>query len=132
MAAITGTTGSVAITGTWAASDVNVTKWTGTIESEFHNINVFGETAVGVKEYRGMYRLTGTIEGHLDDTVPGIVLTDLALGAAASALVLTSSAGRVYTFSGHIRNFKPNVQRVGALNSYTMDFSSHGDITSVV
>lgn len=131
MAVITGTTGSVAITVAWAVSDVNVTKWSATIENEFFNNNVFGETSSGVLEYRGMYKMIGTIEGFLDDTVPGVALVDIAVGAAASSLVLTSSTGRIYTFTGHIRNIRLNVQRTGGLNSYSMDFSSHGAITSV-
>lgn len=132
MAVITGTTGSVAITGTWAASDVNVTEWNGVIDNEFFNMNTFGETSSGKLEYRGMYQMTGSIVGHLDDTAPGAILADIAVGAAASALVLTSSTGRVYTFAAHIHNFRPVVKRIGALNSYTMDYRSHGTITSIV
>lgn len=133
MAVITGVTGSVTLnTGTWSASDVNVTEWTANIDNEFFNMNTFGETSSGQLEYRGMYQMTGTITGHLDDTVPGVVLADIAVGAAASALVLTSSTGRIYTLSAHIHNFRPTVRRTGGLNSYTMDFRSHGTITSVV
>jgi hypothetical protein len=132
MAVITGVTGSVAITGTWAASDVNVTEWNGVIDNEFFNMNTFGETSSGKLEYRGMYQMTGSIVGLLDDTVPGALLADIAVGAAASSLVLTSNTGRIYTFSAHIHNFRPAVKRTGGLNSYAMDYRSHGTITSIV
>jgi hypothetical protein len=130
MAVITGNTGNVVVTVSFAAIIINVTEWTGSIENEFFDRRIFGGPTDFVQEYRGSYQMTGTITGFLDDTaVP--VITNFNMGAAVSTFVLTASTAQTYGFDGHVHNFTPSVNRRTGLNAYTANFRSDTAIVFV-
>lgn len=130
MAAIAGHQGSITIGAAdpFLAVVVNVHEWTGNWTNEFFNRNVFGDSVSGTKIYRGIYTLRGTIRGYLDDTVQ-LVVADLQPGTTTSTLTLTANTGQTYTGEAFLSNWNPTVQRVGSLNSYSVDFESDGDWT---
>lgn len=132
MAVITGVTGNVTIGAgdPFLAIVINVNEWTGSIDNEFFDSRIFDGTGTNaVQEYRGSYQMTGTLTGFLDATaVP--VLADFNIGANTSTLTLTASTTRTYIMEAHLHNFTPSVNRRTGLNTYTVSFRSHGNITS--
>jgi hypothetical protein len=132
MAVITGNTGSVTIGAAdpFLAIIVHVTEWTGSIENEFFDRRIFAAATDYMQEYRGAYQMTGTITGFLDGTVlPAI--GDFSIGAGRSTLTLTSNDSQTYVMEAYLHNFTPSVNRRTGLNTYTANFRSYGNITSL-
>lgn len=133
---IAGSTGNVTITGTFAAIDINIYKWSGVLTSTMHVANVFSGTAAdhtGDTLYRGRYNLKGTCEGFLDGTITP-TLADFAPGALASTLItLTSFTNKFYSFPGHIYdwNMSVSMENGGPLNKVSFAFMSNGDIDTI-
>lgn len=121
MAAITGTTG--AISG-GANVMLNPTAWSFDWTREVLDASTFagGEYDITLP---GLHALSGEAEGWLDDTT--------AVGLASWAtdgltFVLTSSAGKTYTFIGNFTSFAPSSE-VGTVVRWTANFESSGVVT---
>lgn len=131
MAAITGVTGAVTITGDHSEVAVNVSSWTASFTSDEHVADVFDGSIKGHTIIPGMYTLRGQIAGFMDGASPFLVLASLDPDRTVTVIVLTSSTGRIYTFNGHVMDVTPSVSKSGGLGSYTASFVSSGDITTI-
>lgn len=130
MARITGKTGNAVIaTGPdpWDTFVVNVQSWSGDLSPDIFDADELGDTDDGHKFYNGMHVMTGTISGHLDDTI-GPTTADFAPGAGTSSLTLTANTGMTYTFEARMTSLGLNVAKA-PLNTYSWAFTSDGAVT---
>lgn len=132
MAAITGVTGAVTITGDSSEVAVNVSSWNATITNDEHVADTFDGSLKGHTIIPGMYTMRGQISGFTDGDSAFLVLASLDPDRTVTVIVLTSSTGRVYTLNGHVMDVSPTASKSGGLGTYTASFVSSGDITSIV
>lgn len=124
MAAATGNAGSIS-----AGTNILLLthSWSFDWKRAIHEAGTFagGEWDVTLP---GIQELSGTAEGWLDDTVP--VVLDGATGFSKDGLtfVLTSSAGKTYTFVGNFTSFAPSSE-TDTVTRWTAAFESSGGIT---
>lgn len=132
MAAITGTTGTMsATTGADFGDSGNIAliaRWSMDIRRDVHDVTTFATSGNGKAKLGGMYDATGTLEGFLDGTTP-FAITAFAADKAPTAIVLTASTGRTYSFSALVSNWNVSVTAAG-VNAFTATFESSGDITT--
>lgn len=121
MAAIIGTTG--AITGGTNVM-LNPSSWSFDWTREILDASDFAGGDYDVT-LPGLHGLSGQAEGWLDDTT-AIGLTSWATDGLT--FVLTSSAGKTYTFTGNFITLAPDV-KVGSVVKWMATFESSGVIT---
>lgn len=134
MAVVTGVKGQVTLpAGTGAPTTLHVTRWTGNIQRDVHDISVFQGTPDNARrKLGGLYHLTGTAEGFCDGTVnvslvaAGSMTIEDALPTAGCVLQVTTS--RTFTFSAIISNFRFAVDK-GGQATLGIDFESSGEVT---
>lgn len=129
---ITGVTGNVTPhTDHGLASAIHVTRWNATINRDIHDISSWADNANAKKKIGGMYDLSGSFEGFLDDTTninntgaSGFQAED----APPASFVLTSSTGRTLTFSGLLSAIRLSSEKAGVV-TVSADFVSSGEVT---
>ena len=120
------------ITGTHGTIDVNVVRGVFTIDNEFHDERTFTVTHGAAQEFKGRYQGIGHVEGFLDDTAVSLpTIAHFEPGTAASTVVFTLKAGKVFTLSAHVHNWSATGDRQGGFAGYTFDFRSYGAFTSI-
>ena len=141
-----GDQGYVVITSgqTFAVFLTQVHTWNFSYVSEFFNRDVFGGTQKGHLKYRGMYDVTGTLEGYSDGRAfgaghdPGtassanLYLVERTTVAFASASPVVLQAGSVVNYGPAHITVSMTVDRKTGLNRYAMNFTNDGDWTETL
>ena len=122
---ITGVEGAAACTTNFATFIVNVYEWSASWTSDMFPAEVFGDTAKGHQNYRGMYSVKGSLRG----VVPAVTFphANLAPGTAAALLTLTERSTKTWSGNAHLNNIQVTVNRRTGLNEFSADFESDGD-----
>jgi len=136
MAAETGNAGSATFTdgATGITLDTQLFGWSFDIAPDVHDVTTYAVTGNARDRIQGLYVITGTIEGYLDDTtavsLDNLDGTTVLTESTHGELVLkgnTASGGQVYTFDAMISNISVGVG-IGELNKLTASFRSSGAI----
>jgi hypothetical protein len=103
-----------------------------TIDNEFQDNSVWGESTIGKQEYRLRYQAIGNVRSFHDDTVAAAVAADFAPGTGISAISMTFVGSKVFACNAHIHNFRIMGNRQdGKLVEVNFNFRSYGDFTTV-
>jgi hypothetical protein len=133
MAQFTGRLGAVSFAG---QDDLSVAeggenrilanKWSADAARDIHDVTPFNPTGNAKQHLGGLYMLSGTIEGFLDNTAAAD-LSHMSSDEAPAGFVLTAYTGYTYTFDGLLSNFSVDIDVQGP-STWSASFTSSGAI----
>lgn len=93
------------ITTKFATLDTLVIEGSVTIDSDFFDQRVWGDTVSWKSEYRGESQATGSVTAFHDDAAAAVdLLADLEPSATGSVLTMTIATGRTIVCNAHLHN----------------------------